>query len=360
MTEVARGEGQPTRRFDHTRFGGERNVGITTTIPVEAVFAAGLRPVDLNNVFVSHPERQRMLDVALEEGFPQNACAWTKGIFGVVAAPGGPGLVVGVVRGDCSGTEVLLEALSARGVRVFPFSYPYPPSREDLEREIGRLCSYLGTSMDEAGRWCQRLSKVRAGLAGLDRMCWLENRVTGFENHLWLVSSSDFGGDPDRFTRELDAFVLEAAGREPLDRRAGIPFAREVRLGYLGVPPINTDIFPLAEAAGARFVFFEVQRQFSMPPAGRPEDIVDQYLRYTYPYSVAGRAADINRETSRRGLDGLVHYVQSFCHRNLEDVLFSKTLNAPVLTIECDCPGELGAGARSRLENFIQVLGENL
>lgn len=334
--------------------------GITTTVPVEAVFAAGMRPLDLNNVFVSHTDRQRFLDIALEEGFPQNACAWTKGIFGVVVAQGSPGLVIGVVRGDCSGTEVLLEALEARGVEVFPFSYPYPPSAEDLEREMGRLCSYLGTTMQEAAGWLERLSKARTGLAGIDRMCWRENKVTGFEDHSWLVSSSDFRGDPDRFAREIDSFSLEAAAREPLDRRAGIPFAREVRLGYLGVPPINVDIFPLAEAAGARFVFFEVQRQFSMPPAEGPADFVGQYLRYTYPYSVAGRAADINRETAVRGLDGLVHYVQSFCHRNLEDVVFSRTLTAPVLTIECDCPGELGAGARSRLENFIQVLGENL
>lgn len=354
-------------------------VGITTTIPVEAVFAAGMRPLDLNNVFVSHPDRQRFLDIALEEGFPQNACAWTKGIFGVVAANGGPEKVVGVVRGDCSGTEVLLEALEARGVAVIPFSYPYPPSAPDLEREIGRLCASLGCSIEGAERWRERLAGVRAGLESIDRLCWSGNTVTGFENHLWLVSSSDFAGEPDRFSEELESFRVEAEGREPLDARQGIPYAREVRLGYLGVPPINTDIFPLAEEAGGRFVFHEVQRQFSMPPGpppargeagacpagpavreGSAQGLVRQYLAYTYPYSVAGRAEDINRETRRRALDGLVHYVQSFCHRNLEDVVFSRRLIAPVLTIECDCPGELGAGARSRLENFIQVLGENL
>jgi len=182
--------------------------------------------------------------------------------------------------------------------------------------------------------------------------------VSGLEAHMWLVSSSDFGGDPREFALELGAFLREAGGRSPLDERDGIPFAREVRLGYLGVPPVIPDIFPLVEATGARFVFHEVQRQFSMPGAAR--DLADLYLSYTYPYTLAGRAVDINRECELRRIDGLVHYVQSFCHRNLEDVVFSRSLERPALTVECDCPGELGAPARSRLENFIQVLGENL
>ena len=31
----------------------ERTIGITTTVPVEAIFAAGLRPLDLNNIFIT-------------------------------------------------------------------------------------------------------------------------------------------------------------------------------------------------------------------------------------------------------------------------------------------------------------------
>jgi benzoyl-CoA reductase/2-hydroxyglutaryl-CoA dehydratase subunit BcrC/BadD/HgdB len=143
-----------------------------------------------------------------------------------------------------------------------------------------------------------------------------------------------------------------------LDGRKGIPFSREVRLGYLGVPPITPEILSRVEGLGARFVFHEVARQFSMPDPAR--DIVEQYLHYTYPYSLHARSEDINRESGKRSLDGLVHYVQSFCHRNLEDVVFTRALSAPLLTVECDCPGELGAAATSRLESFIQVIGENL
>jgi len=332
-------------------------VGITTTIPVEAVFAAGLRPVDLNNAFVSHPARGELIERALAEGFPQNTCAWLKGIFGAVVEQG-PRRVIGVMRGDCSGTGVLLEALEARGVEIIPFSFPFPPSREEMDREIRKLCQALGTTIEEAEGWRHELLPLRELLGEVDRMCWHENTVTGLENHLWLVGSSDFGGDPGRYNEELVGFIGEARRRERLDGRKGIPFSREVRLGYLGVPPITPEILSRVEQLGARFVFHEVARQFSMPNPAR--DIIEQYLDYTYPYTLHARSADINRESERRSLDGLVHYVQSFCHRNMEDVVFTRALGAPLLTVECDCPGELGVAATSRLESFIQVIGENL
>ncbi len=342
----------------------DRLVGLTTTIPVEAVFAAGLVPLDLNNLFVGSPRSEELFDYALAEGFPLNSCAWLKGIFGAVMRLGGPSRVIGVVRGDCSGTELLLEALQERGVGVVPFTYPYPASRDDLEREIERLCEHLGTSMSAAEEYRGRLAGPRGLLQRLDRACWDDSRVTGAEAHLWLVSSSDFGGDPDHFGRELERFLAEVSKRERLDGRDEIRFGREVRLGYIGVPPITPEVFDVAEAAGARFVFHEVARQFSMPPdatgAMRPaHDLLDQYTAYTYPYTVADRARDINNQSRVRGLDGVVHYVQSFCHRNLEDVVFRGLIDLPMLTVECDCPGTLGGTARARLENFIQVLGEN-
>ena len=341
---------------------GPDRIGLTTTIPVEAVFAAGLVPVDLNNIFVSNPQRDQFIERALEEGFPQGSCAWLKGIFGATVARGGPRRVIGVVRGDCDGTDILLEALELEGIEVIAFAYPLPPNREDMERELRRFCSRLGTSLEAAESWRPRLAPVREALHEADRLCWEGNRLTGREAHGWLVSSSDFEGDPDAYLLRLLEFLAEARDREPLDRRGGLPFGREVRLGYIGVPPITPEIFDLAEPLGARFVFHEVQRQFSMlaGDGGAPEDLASQYLSYTYPYDVRGRALDINRQSELRRLDGIVHYVQSFCHRNMEDVIFIKTLDKPLLTVECDCPGGLGATAWARLENFVQVLGENI
>lgn len=346
----------------------ESSIGITTTVPVEVLFAAGLVPVDLNNLFVSDPDPDSLIDRALEAGFPQNSCAWLKGIFGAVMRDRSIDKVVGVVRGDCSGTELLLEAFQDGGLEVIPFTYPYPPLRQDMEREIVRLCSILGTTLEDAERWRKRLAAPRALLAEIDRECWQANRAHGAEAHLWLVSSSDFGGDADAFTTAMESFLKALRTREPLDKREGLPYRREVRLGYIGVPPVTPGIFDLAESLGARFVFHEVQRQFAMPPDAAPDDsgiatppadIVAQYIDYTYPYTVAHRARDINTQSETRGLDGIVHYVQSFCHRNLEDVVFRRLLKVPMLTVECDCPGGLGASARARLENFIQVLGEN-
>ena len=343
-------------------------VGIMTTIPVEAVFAAGFRPVDLNNVFVSDPDPDALVETALREGFPQNSCAWLKGIFGAVARHGAMPRVIGVVRGDCSGTELLLELFEARGIEVISFAYPYPPSRRDMEREISRLCERLGTTLEEAEAWRRRLAGARQRVARVDRECWEGNRVRGAEAHLWLVSSSDFQGDAAAFASGIDSFLESVEARDRIDRRKGMPYGREVRLGYLGVPPITPGVFDLAESLGARFVFHEVQRQYSMPPDAAPDedgltspagDLVQQYLDYTYPYTAAQRARDINLQAETRGLDGVVHYVQSFCHRNLEDVVFRRLIRVPMLTVECDCPGTLGATARSRLENFVQVLGEN-
>jgi len=344
------------------RGANERAVGITSSIPVEAVYAAGLVPVDLNNLFVADPERSALVEKAHTKGFPQGSCAWIKGIYGAVTE-GGPRRVIGVVRGDCSATSVLLEALELAGVTVVPFEYPASRDRESMLSSIGFLCDSLGTDIESAAGWVEKLRPARKMLLELDDLCWREGKVSGLEDHTWLVSSSDFGSDLAVFESGLASFLEEARRRKPIFARP-LPHAREVRLAYIGVPPTTTDIFERAEAAGARFVFCEVQRQFSMPwgVAARavPDELADMYLQYTYPYSVSGRALDINLECARREIDGIVHYVQSFCFRNLEDAVFSQLLDRPVMTLECDCPGELSAPARSRLDNFIQVLGENI
>lgn len=333
-------------------------VGITTTIPVEVVYASGLKPVDLNNMFMEHPDRQCLLDLALRDGFPQNACAWTKGIYGAVVDSGLVKKVIGVVRGDCSGGEILLETFDAMDIDVIPFSYPYPPSRRDLQEEIEKLCGRLGTSLQEAELQKRRLDKIRRSLRELDAMCWKDNKVRGMEDHFWLVGSSDFWGDPEYFYEKLLGFLEEARSRVSLDGRKGLPYSREIRLGFVGVPPIAPEMFNLVEEMGARFVYHETQRQFSMPEPA--DNLVDMYMNYTYPYTLHGRSLDINRECNLRDVDGLVHYVQSFCHRNLENVIFNKTLTRPVLTVECDGPGSISATTRARLENFVQVLGENI
>jgi benzoyl-CoA reductase/2-hydroxyglutaryl-CoA dehydratase subunit BcrC/BadD/HgdB len=179
-------------------------------------------------------------------------------------------------------------------------------------------------------------------------MTWEDGTVTGGENHAWLVSSSDFRGDPDEFERAISAFIGDAARRRRRTPR--------VRLAYVGVPGILTDLYDFLEEAGAAVVFNETQRQFSMPFPR--QDLVGQYLSYTYPYGLSARIEDIDREVRLRHVDGIVHYVQSFCFRNIHDYQLRRSVAVPVLTLEGDRPGPLDARSKLRLESFVEMLAE--
>ena len=320
-------------------------IGITTTIPVEVLFAAGHVPVDLNNVFVSHPDRARFVERAEVAGFPASTCAWIKGIYAAARAAE-VSAVVGVMAGDCSNTQALLEIWQFEGLETVPFAYPYDRSAEALTGEIGRLCRKLGTTPAAAEEQKARLDAVRARVVEVDRLSWEEGRVTGFESHLLQVSASDFEGDPEAYGRKLDAFLAEARRREPL--------RQPLRLGYLGVPPIIDGLYDFLEERGARVVFNETQRQFSLPYLGEP--LVEAYRRFTYPYDVFGRIDDIRAEISHRGLHGVIHYAQAFCFRQMEDLILRKTLGVPLLTLEGDRPGPVDARTRTRLESFLEML----
>ncbi|MGC8862159.1 MAG: 2-hydroxyacyl-CoA dehydratase family protein, partial [Armatimonadota bacterium] len=113
--------------------------------------------------------------------------------------------------------------------------------------------------------------------------------------------------------------------------------------------------YDVIENIGARVVFNEVQRQFTMP--FDTEDLVEQYLLYTYPYDIFGRIQDIKREVERRRIAGLIHYTQSFCYRQIQDLIIRRHINVPILTMEGDAPGKLDARTKVRLESFVEMLG---
>src|SRR4030067_671279 len=103
-----------------------KKIGITTTVPVEVLLAAGHQPVDLNNVLVSSPDPVRFITVAERAGFPLNCCAWIKGIYGVCLDTG-IGDVICVTSGDCSNTIMLMEPLKLKGVASITFGSPGDP-----------------------------------------------------------------------------------------------------------------------------------------------------------------------------------------------------------------------------------------
>jgi len=322
-----------------------KKIGITTTIPVEAVFAADCIPVDLNNLFISHPERDELLESAEAEGLPSNTCSWIKGIY-AAAKKSGVDAVVGVLSGDCSNTKALLEIWKYEGVETLPFAYPHSRDEKELSRAIDGLCASLGTTRARAEAQKKRLDEIRMKLMEIDELTWKEQKVSGAENHLWLVSSSDFQTDPAEFDRKADAFLTEARTRTSSEH--------SIRLGYIGVPPILDNLYDFLESLGAGVVFNETQRQFSLPFIGSP--LVEAYGRYTYPYDVFGRISDIKEQAEKRKITGLIHYVQSFCFRQLEDFVLRKMLDLPILTLEGDRPGKIDGRTRTRIESFVEML----
>lgn len=317
-------------------------VGITTTVPLEPFLASGTTPVDLNNIFISSPDPAGLVEEAQVHGYPRNICTWIKGIFSVACDFDG---VVGVVRGDCSNTESLLETLDLKGIPTHPFSYPPDRNRDRLVEEIGSLCDFLGCSIEDAKDQAGRVRHLRQMAWKVDELLSL-GRVSASDAHLLMVSCSDLMSDPSLWERRARD-VIESSSR--LDAPLECP-----KIGYIGVPPIITDIFDRIEGSGGNIAFMETQRQFTMPFPN--EDWIGSYLSYTYPFSITGRVKDIKDAIEERRLSGIVHYVQSFCHRQIDDIIFRSELRVPVLTLEGNIPGPMDERTAIRLEAFLDVL----
>lgn len=320
-------------------------VGFTTTIPLEILLAANRQPVDLNNVFITDPACHDLIDEAEMAGFPRNICGWIKGLYGATLRQGIQE-VIAVTEGDCSNTKALMEVLQLHGVTTIPFAFPYDRSVVSLAHEINKLADHFGVSAEQIEKARQRLNQVRRKIHEIDRLTWQENLVSGEENHYFQVCTSDMNGDVDTFEAEVDAFLLEARARQP---KVG-----KLRLAYMGVPPIFTDLYQVLEESGGQVVFNETQRQFSMPYA--TDSLIEQYRRYTYPYDIFVRLADIEEEVAKRQVDGIIHYVQSFCFRQIEDLIVRQRFKLPILTLEGDRPGPLDARTRIRVEGFVEMV----
>lgn len=319
-------------------------VGFTTSFPMEVVVGAGHQAIDLNNIFVLN-NSQELVANAERKGFPRNLCSWIKGMYSTISSFE-IDEVIGIVQGDCSNTHSLMAILKHEGTQVIPFSYPYYREYDLLNEEIERLEKHYNTNRDKTKRIKEKCDTVRKKLIELDRMSWQDGLVKGIENHLWLVCSSDFNSNIQQYSEELDDFIKSAKSRKLKKAK--------YRLGFVGVPPIIPDLYGFLEEKGARIIFNEVQRQFSM--FYMEEDIVNQYLRFTYPYTLEKRVEDINKEIELRELDGIISYTQSFCHRQLDHLLLKKYLKCPILQLEGDQPGKLDERSKIRLESFLEMI----
>ncbi len=324
-----------------------KKIGITTTVPIEVLLAAGYQPVDLNNVFINDPSPERLINIAERAGFPLNCCSWIKGIYGV-CLDYGIDSVLCVTTGDCSNTIMLMEVLRLKGLKVIPFAYPDKPDTQKMQHALETLAEALGTSLDAAEKLKAKLKPPRQLALKLDELTWKEGLVRGGENHLWLVSTSDFNQDHNKYQQELQELIEQCQERPPYPRE-------ELRLGYIGVPSVyGRDLYSYIETNGGRVVFNEIQRQFAMPQPGN--SLAEQYSNYTYPYSIYERLKDITAEISRRRLDGVIHYVQAFCHRGIGDIIFRDGIKLPILTLEGNDDFFLNNHIKTRVEAFLDML----
>lgn len=323
-------------------------IGITTTVPTEVLLAAGYQPVDLNNVFISDPDPERLVGIAEKAGFPINCCTWIKGIYGVVMEQG-IDTVLCVTTGDCSNTIMLMEVFRLKGLNVIPFAYPDRPDVSKMQRTLESLAETLGTTIEAAEKARKTLERSRRLAEELDQLTWRDGVISGRENHFWLVSTSDFMGDIDEYERQLSQLLTECHEREERKER------NMLRLAYIGVPPVFAkDLYDFVERNGARVVFNEIQRQFAMPHQGN--SLAEQYSSYTYPYSIFDRLNDILPQLRDRRVDGVIHYVQAFCHRGIGDIIFRHCIDLPILTLEGNNDYLLTQHLKTRIEAFLDMV----
>ncbi len=321
-------------------------IGFTTTIPVEVIFASENIPIDLNNIFITSDDYEDLVDFAENDGFPRNVCAWIKGLYSTIIKLKAVDAVVAVSEGDCTNTKALMEVLQANNIKTIPFYYPAIHTIDKVKDEIDRFIAELGTTIESVNAIKIKLDEIRKKLNKIDELTYKNNLVFGEENHLFLVNASDFKSDFLSYEKEIDNFIEIIKEREPL------PY--KIRLGFLGVPPILTDIYKVINNYGANVVFNEIQRQFAM--LSFTENIYKQYYLYTYPYDIFFRLEDIKKEIKKRKLHGIIHYTQTFCHRQIEDILIRKNIDIPVLTIEGDRPGKVDERTKIRIQSFIELL----
>lgn len=326
-----------------------KKIGLTTTVPVEVLIAAGYTPVDLNNVFITSHDYFKYIDRAERDGFPKSLCAWIKGIYGV-CVENNIKEIVGVMEGDCSNTKALVEVLKMKGIKVHPFSYPHSHTIDSVESEIKKFMDSFDVDQKSVEAVRENLNTVRALSKQIDELTYKDNKATGFENHLYQVSMSDFNGDINLCKEELEKAIDDIRGRDPLKKK--------IRLGYIGVPPMTSDIYEFVQSLDACFVYNEVQREFAFPRVQEADSIFRQYYDYTYPYDLDFRIEELKEQIRIRELDGIIHYTQAFCYRAVEDIVLKQHLEIPILNIEGDKLNTLDARTKLRLEAFLDMMSD--
>jgi benzoyl-CoA reductase/2-hydroxyglutaryl-CoA dehydratase subunit BcrC/BadD/HgdB len=322
-------------------------VGLTHTIPLEILVASKRQTQDLNRLFLDDTNPQGLLEEAELAGFPQQVCNTTKGIYGAALRHGINELIVATAS-NCSHPGALIDILSLHDIKIVPFHYPQDRSPDSLAHEIKKLARHFNASPVEINQARIRLNTIREKVHEIDRLSWQENKVSGAENHHYLLATSDMKGEPERFEREVDQFLGK------LDKRQ--PRKETVRLAFLGAPPLCSNLYETLEELGARVVYNEIQHQTSMPYLC--DSLVEQYRSFTPTYDIFTRLEEIGQQLEIRQVHGIIHSPTTSCSGRVEDLLFRQQLKLPLLTLRTDRVGPLDTHSRMLVTDFNNRLQE--
>lgn len=334
-------------KYNNKKVQDEKIFGITSTIPIEIPLAAGYKIIDLNNAFINSSDPLFFIKRAESDGYPRNCCAWIKGIYGYISTFKIQNVIF-VIGGDCSNTHAMKDTLHDIVKNEITFSYPDKPNVNKMKSELVNFAEKFNITIEDAENFSSKLIKIRQKLYELDRLTYEENKILGVENFEWLINSTDFMGDYISFEHKLSVFLDSASKRNPINSK--------LRLGIIGVPPIIKDLIAFIEQLDAHVVYNEIPRQFAMLSSTPFAKLSERYTNYSYPYGIYTRLNDINAEICKRDIHGIIHYTQSFCHRQIHDVVFRKKIKIPILTIEGENPCLIDARTKLRIESFIEML----
>jgi benzoyl-CoA reductase/2-hydroxyglutaryl-CoA dehydratase subunit BcrC/BadD/HgdB len=328
-------------------------VGFTTTIPQEYIWASLSQPIDLNNLFISG-DSKGYIRIGEKIGVPRNTCSWIKGMMGVISSYTSEiEIIVAVSQGDCSNNASLMNLVNYYypQIKVYFFSYPHDRDKQKLKDELTSLGNFLGVSENKVREIKEKLDKVRERLQLLDQLFYEKQNIPAKLYQNIMVSSSDFNSNINAYISRVEEIIEFSLKKE----KQVFSFL----LGYVGVPTIIKDIFDyLEEELKIKLVYFEVENEFAM--LKKNDDIVEQYANFNYPYDLNTRINNIRKEISNRKINGIIHYVQTFCHRQIDDAIMQKSFDVPVLTIEGDSPDLLDMRTKIRIECFIERLRGNI
>ncbi|WP_026884494.1 2-hydroxyacyl-CoA dehydratase family protein [Clostridium akagii] len=324
-----------------------KKIGITTTVPIEILIAAGYEVVDLNNIFIMSNKYAGLIEKAERDGFPSSSCAFKKGVYGA-AMDNDFKEIVGVTEGDCSNSKALEEVFRMKGIKVYPFAYPSNHKLSDLKNSLDHFMNIFKVSLGEVEQVRIRLNKIRNLVKKIDELTYIDNKATALENHIYQISCSDFNGNDHNFEDELRNKIKEIRSRKTIEKK--------LRLAYIGTPPMTSDIYDFVEKFNSRIVYNEVQREFAFPRGINYKNIYEQYYDYTYPYDIEFRIQEIKKQIKQRKIDGVINYTQAFCYRQIEHIIIKESLDIPILNVEGDKLNVLDARTKLRIEAFLDML----